>query len=71
MGKKTAVVKTKTAAKKRFSKSGGKNGVIKRTRAYHRHLLTKKSAKRCRNLRESSIVGQDMHRTISRLLPYQ
>lgn len=41
--------KTHSGAKKRFVKK--KNGAIKFSRAYRRHLLTKKSAKRKRDLR--------------------
>lgn len=47
-------VKTKSAAKKRFSFTG--TGKIKRKHAYHSHILTKKSNKRKRNLGYSAIV---------------
>ena len=40
--------KTHSGAKKRFKKL--KSGLIKRSRAYHRHLLTKKTNKRKRHL---------------------
>jgi large subunit ribosomal protein L35 len=40
--------KTHSGAKKRFKKL--KSGLIKRSRAYHRHLLTKKTGKRKRQL---------------------
>lgn len=41
--------KTHSGAKKRFKKK--KSGLIKFSRAFRRHLLTKKSAKNKRNLR--------------------
>lgn len=63
-------VKSKSAAKKRFSKSGGKKGVIKRSHAYRRHLLTKKGAKRRRQLRKSTTVHEIQQKTIALLLPY-
>ncbi len=47
-------VKTKSAAKKRFSFTG--TGKVKRKHAYHSHILTKKSNKRKRNLGYSTIV---------------
>ena len=58
--------KTKSAAKKRF-KLVGKNKV-KRSKAYRRHLLTKKSAKRKRNLRKVSYVAPCDERRIAALL---
>lgn len=64
-------VKTRSAAKKRFKKVGGSGGLkIKRSKAYRRHLLTSKSRKRKRNLRQSAYVSQaDLHH-IKGLLPY-
>ncbi len=47
-------LKTKSAAKKRFSFTG--TGKIKRNHAYKSHILTKKSKKRKRNLTYSTIV---------------
>jgi len=64
-------MKTRSAAKKRFKKVGGANGVkIKRSKAFRRHLLTKKNRKTKRNLRGVAYVGDsDLHR-IKGLLPY-
>lgn len=64
-------MKTCSAAKKRFTKVGGSRGVkIKRACAFRRHLLTRKSSKRKRNLRGGAYVNDaDMGR-ILRLLPY-
>jgi large subunit ribosomal protein L35 len=61
-------MKTKSAAKKRFKKVG--NGLFKRTKAFRRHLLTKKTTKRKRKLREKTYVHASDMRAISRLLPY-
>jgi large subunit ribosomal protein L35 len=47
-------MKSKSAAKKRFSTTG--TGKLKRKHAYHSHILTKKSNKRKRNLGYSTIV---------------
>ncbi|MCX5924757.1 MAG: 50S ribosomal protein L35 [Candidatus Dependentiae bacterium] len=63
-------MKTNSAAKKRFRVSGGKNGLIKRGKAYRRHLLTKKSAKCKRDLRQGAYVGPREVAHIRTLLPY-
>jgi large subunit ribosomal protein L35 len=47
-------MKTKAAAKKRFTLTG--TGKIKRRHAYKSHILTKKSNKRKRNLGYVTIV---------------
>lgn len=61
-------VKTNSAAKKRFKKCG--NGKIKRSKAYKRHLLTKKSSKTKRNLGRIAYVSKADYRHIAPLLPY-
>ena len=62
-------MKTSSAAKKRFRwVSGGK--LIKRSKAYKRHILTKKSAKRKRQLREATYVSAADHKQIARMIPY-
>lgn len=64
-------VKTRSAAKKRFKKVGGRNGVkIKRSKAFRRHLLTGKSSKTKRGLRKSSYVSAVDMCHILPLLPY-
>lgn len=63
-------VKTKSAAKKRFKKTGGKNTKVKYSKAFRRHLLTKKSAKRKRQLRKGTYFNGADHRNILKLLPY-
>ena len=58
--------KTKSAAKKRF-KLVGKNK-IKRSKAYRRHLLDKKSTKRKRSLRKGAYVAPCDAKRIATLL---
>jgi large subunit ribosomal protein L35 len=47
-------MKSHKGAAKRFRKTG--TGKIKRNRAFHSHLLTKKNAKRKRRLRTQTIT---------------
>jgi large subunit ribosomal protein L35 len=63
-------LKTNSAAKKRFRRSGGKRGLIKRSKAFRRHLLTSKSSKRKRDLRQYVFVNKSNMRAINALLPY-
>jgi large subunit ribosomal protein L35 len=61
-------MKTRSAAKKRFTKK--KSGVIKRAKAYRRHLMTKKSTKQNRQSCGAAYVHEsDMNRVL-RMLPY-
>lgn len=46
--------KTNSGAKKRFRLTG--TGRLRRNKAFHSHILTKKSQKRKRNLRSSTLV---------------
>ncbi len=61
-------IKTHRGAHKRFSYTG--SGKIKRKRAFASHILTKKSAKRKRNLRHSTIVVKEEFKRVKALLPY-
>ncbi len=64
-------VKTRSAAKKRFTKvGGGKNVKIKRAKAFRRHLLTKKSRGRKRALRRGAYMTGADHKRMIQLLPY-
>jgi large subunit ribosomal protein L35 len=63
-------MKTRSAAKKRFTKVGGSKMKIKRSRAFKRHLLTRKSAKRKRDLRGVCYVHESDMKRIKALLPY-
>ena len=49
-------MKSNSGAKKRFKLTA--TGRVKRKRAYHSHILTKKSQKRKRNLRETTLVSK-------------
>jgi large subunit ribosomal protein L35 len=60
-------MKTHKGAKKRFSVTG--SGKVRRLKAYKSHILTKKSAKRKRNLRRpSTIATPGEQKNIKRLL---
>ncbi len=61
-------LKTHRGAKKRFSFTG--TGKIKRRKANSSHILTKKSQKRKRNLRKSTIVVKEEFKRVKALLPY-
>ena len=49
-----AKLKTNSGAKKRFTLTG--SGKIKRKHDYHRHILTKKTKKRKRNLDHFALI---------------
>ena len=61
-------MKTSRAAAKRFKVTG--TGKLKRSKAYKRHILTKKSAKRKRNLRKAAYVSTTQEKAMKKLLPY-
>ena len=61
-------MKTKRAAAKRFSKTG--SGLLKRNKAYKSHILTKKSAKRKRNLRKATITDSTNSKVMKKIMPY-
>ncbi len=61
-------MKTKSGAKKRFKVTG--SGHIKRGAAYRRHILTKKTTKRKRQLRNINSVHESDARSVHSMLPY-
>ena len=61
-------MKTNRAAAKRFKKTG--SGNLKRNKAYRRHILTKKSAKTKRNLRQATITDATNVKNMKKVLPY-
>ena len=61
-------LKTNRGAAKRFRLTG--SGKIRRSKANKSHILTKKSAKRKRNLRKSGLIDPTDIPGIRRLLPY-
>jgi len=61
-------IKTNRGAAKRFKRTA--TGKFKRERAFANHIFTKKSRKRKRRLRESTIVDAHNTKSLKRLLPY-
>ncbi|MBP7176525.1 MAG: 50S ribosomal protein L35 [Thermoclostridium sp.] len=61
-------LKSHSASKKRFKITG--TGKVKRNKAYKTHILTKKSTKRKRNLRKSTVASDANASIIKQLLPY-
>ena len=59
-------MKTHKGAAKRFRKTGK----LKRAKAFKSHILTKKSAKRKRNLRKGTYVSTTQEKAMKKLLPY-
>ncbi|MBQ5425673.1 MAG: 50S ribosomal protein L35, partial [Pseudobutyrivibrio sp.] len=45
-------------------------GKLKRNKAYKSHILTKKTTKRKRNLRQSAIVDSTNVKNMKKVLPY-
>lgn len=62
-----AKMKTHRGSAKRFKRTG--TGKIKRYKAYKGHLTGKKSAKRVRNLRKSSLVSKGDQKRIDTMIP--
>ena len=60
-------MKTNRGARKRFTVT--KSGKIKYNRANRRHILTKKSSKRKRQLREAGLLAKGDAQLVKRLLP--
>ncbi|MBM7870066.1 large subunit ribosomal protein L35 [Clostridium pascui] len=61
-------MKSKKAAAKRFKLTG--TGKLKRAKAFKSHILTKKSAKTKRNLRQTGYVSETQEKVMKKLLPY-
>jgi large subunit ribosomal protein L35 len=61
-------MKTNRGAAKRFKATGG--GRIRRSKAFSSHILTKKSTKRKRNLRQSALIHASDEKAVRRMLPY-
>ncbi|MCD6306152.1 MAG: 50S ribosomal protein L35 [Deltaproteobacteria bacterium] len=61
-------IKTNRGAAKRFKITG--SGKIVRNKAYSSHILTKKSTKRKRNLRKSTLVDSSNQKQVFKLVPY-
>jgi len=61
-----AKMKSHRGASKRFKKT--KTGKIKRMKAFKSHILTKKSAKRKRNLRKAGLVFKGEAKKLAQIL---
>jgi len=61
-------MKTHRGAAKRFKVTG--SGKFKRYHAYKSHILEKKSPKRKRNLRKSTLISKADQKRVAKLLPY-
>ena len=61
-------IKTNRGAAKRFRKTG--SGRIRRNKAFTSHILTKKTTKRKRDLRQSIIVSKADERNVAQMIPY-
>lgn len=62
-------MKTNRAAAKRLKRTA--TGKLKRHKANHSHILTKKNRKRKRRLRASDLVSKADQGRMDRLLPYR
>ncbi len=62
-------LKTHSGAKKRFSLT--KTGKVKRAHAYKSHILNKKTTKRKRGLRQTTIADVTNESAIKRMIPYK
>jgi large subunit ribosomal protein L35 len=61
-------LKTNRAAAKRFTKTG--TGKLKRNKAYKRHILTKKTTKKKRDLRKATMMDKTNEKVMKKILPY-
>ncbi len=61
-------MKTKSGAKKRFKVLAG--GGIKRSQAFKRHILTKKTTKNKRQLRGTVMVHSSDVASVKAMMPY-
>ena len=60
-------IKTNRGAAKRFSRTG--SGKIKRSKAFSSHILTKKTRKRKRGLKQKTFLDSADSRVIKKLIP--
>jgi large subunit ribosomal protein L35 len=62
-------IKTHSSSKKRFKLTG--TGKVIRAKAYKSHILTKKTTKRKRNLRKTTVASKADAATIRKMIPYK
>ncbi len=61
-------MKSHRGAAKRFKKTG--SGKIARQKANKQHILTKKTTKRKRSLRQDALISDADERRVRKMLPY-
>ena len=61
-------IKTNRGAANRFARTA--TGSFKRNASHRRHILTKKSSKRKRHLRNSHLLNKADERAARRMMPY-
>ena len=61
-------MKTNKSAAKRFKLTG--TGKLKRNKAYKQHILTKKSTKRKRSLRQPAMTDATNVKNMKKIMPY-
>lgn len=61
-------MKTKKSAAKRFKVTG--SGKISRSKQGRRHLLSHKTSKRKRNLRQGGLVSESDFKRVKLIIPY-
>lgn len=62
-------MKTHSGAKKRFNLT--KSGKVKRAHAFKSHILTKKTTKRTRGLRQTGYADVTNEATVKKMIPYK
>ena len=62
-------IKTHRGAAKRFSVT--KSGKVKRGQAFRSHILTKKTTKRLRSLRQTGYIADCEAKKVRELIPYK
>ena len=62
-------LKSHSGAKKRFNLT--KNGKVKRAHAFKSHILTKKTSKRTRNLRNNGYADVRVEEIEKKMIPYK
>ena len=62
-------IKTHSGAKKRFKLT--KTGKVKRAHAFKSHILNKKTTKRKRGLRKTTVADKTNVAQVKRLIPYK
>ena len=62
-------IKTHRGAAKRCNLTKG--GKVKRAKAYKSHILTKKSTKRLRGLRQTGYIAECEAKKVRELIPYK